>query len=200
MGAGAAAQGGMGTDAAPRGSYHCEIYRAGGSCDLCLHMKETNFVTSFHFGTKHGIWKHLAHDKVPNDVVRYWIYSIDEPCPKRYVGYTTNLKARFARFSTHKSTCNSKNSNTSGLATHFKEGCPNDDGDRKKLILNFTILDFYDSTSRKQQLAGHKTQYCKCSECSRAKRLEDRWIFRLGTMFGDTGLNCKDESLQNDGR
>ena len=85
------------------------------------------------------------------------------------------------------------------MATHFKDGCPSDDGDRRKLILNCTILDAYDSTIEKQQAAGHKSQYCKCSECCHAKRLEDKWIARLGTMFGDTGLNCKDESLQNDG-
>ena len=127
--------------------------------------------------------------------MRYWIYSIDEPCPKRYVGYTTYLKGRF---STHKSNCNTKNSNTTGLATHFKEGCPSDDGDRRKLILNFTILDAFDTTLEKQRQAGHTSQYCKCSECSRAKRLEDKWIARLGSMSGDSGLNCKDEFLQND--
>ena len=66
-------------------------------------------------------------------------------------------------------------------------------------MLNFTILDCYDSTAEKQQRAGHQSKYCKCSECSFAKRIEDKWIARLGTMFGDTGLNSKDESLQNDG-
>ena len=76
-----------------------------GLCDLCSHMKETNFITSLHFGTKHGIWKHLAHDKIPIGIVRYFIYAIDEPCPKMYVGYTNNLTARFAN---HKSSCNSK--------------------------------------------------------------------------------------------
>ena len=154
-------------------------------------MKETNFVTSFQFGTKHGIWKHLAHDKVPNNVVRYWIYAIDDPCPKLYVGYSTNVTARF---STHKSTANSRNSNSTGLAKHFKDGCPNDDFDRKKMMLNVTILDCFDTTEAKLRTAGHKGGYCNCSECGFAKRLEDKWIARLGSMFGESGLNSKEES------
>ena len=63
-GAAAHADGGVGGGAEegelPRGSFHCEVYRAGGSCDFCSHMKETNFIKSLHYGTKHGIWKHLA--------------------------------------------------------------------------------------------------------------------------------------------
>ena len=155
-------------------------------------MKETNFITSLHFGTKHGIWKHLRHDNVPNGIVRYFIYAIDEPCPKMYVGYTTNLNTRFAN---HKSSCNSKKSNATGLATHFKEGCPSDDGDRKKRILNLTILDSFDSTPEKLRQAGHKNRYCECRECIRAKKLEDIWIARLGTMHGDTGLNTKEDDV-----
>ena len=181
----------MDEEALPRGSYHCEVFRAGGSCDLCSHMKETNFVKSFHFGTKHGIWKHLAHDKIPNNVVRYWIYAIDDPCPKLYVGYTTNILGRFA---THKNTANSKNSNTTGLAKHFQQGCPNDDNDKRKFMLNITLLDCYDTTREKLRNAGHKSRYCDCSECRMARRIEDKWVARLGTMFGSSGLNSKEDA------
>ena len=149
-------------------------------------MKERNVIQSFQFGTKHEIWKHLAHDKVPNNVMRYWIYAIDDPCPTLYVVYTTNL---VARFSTHKNTANSKKSNATGLAKHFKNGCPSDDGDKRKSILNVTIVDCYDTTLEKLRIAGHKSKYCDCSECGVAKRLENKWISRLGTMFGETGLN-----------
>ena len=103
------------------------------------------------------------------------------------------------RFANHKSSCNSKNSNSTGLSTHFKEGCPSDIGDKRKLILNFTILDAYDTTVDKLRLAGHKNKYCKCSECTYAKRIEDRWIARLGTAFGNTALNTRDDDLQNRG-
>ena len=61
------------------------------------------------------------------------------------------------------------------------------------MILNVTILDCYDTTREKLRNAGHKTRYCDCSECGAAKRIESRWISRLGTVFGDTGLNSKDE-------
>ena len=154
-------------------------------------MKETNFIKSFHFNTKHGIWKHLAHDKVPRNIVRFWVYAIADPCPKLYVGYTTNILTRFAN---HKSTANSRSSNSTGLATHFKDGCPNDDGDKKKMMLTVTLLDCYDSTKEKLQIAGHKSKYCNCSECAIAKRLESKWISRLGSMVGSTGLNTKEEA------
>ena len=111
--------------------------------------------------------------------------------PKTIIGYTTNILTRFAN---HKSTANSKNSNSTGLATHFKVGCPNDDGDKKKMILNVTLLDCYDTTREKLRISGHKSKYCKCSECDIAKRLESKWILRLGSMFGSTGLNTKEES------
>ena len=153
-------------------------------------MKETNFVKSFHFGTKHGIWKHLAHDKIPNNVVRYWIYAIDDPCPQLYVGYNTNILGRFA---THKNTANSKNSNTTGLAKHFQEGCPNDNNDKRKMMLNITLLDCYDTTREKLRNARHKSKYCDCSECRAARRIEDKWVARLGSMFGNSGLNSKED-------
>ena len=153
-------------------------------------MKETNFVKSLHFVTKHGIWKHLAHYKVPNNIVRYFIYAIEDPCPTLYVGYTTNLTTRFAN---HKSTANSRKSNSTGLAKHFKDGCASDNGDKNKSILNVTILDCYDTTREKLRRAKHKDRYCECSECEIAKRLEHRWIARLGSMFGASGLNTKED-------
>ena len=93
------------------------------------------------------------------------------------------------RFATHKNTANSKNSNSTGLAKHFMEGCPNDDGDKSKKMLNITILDCYDTTREKLRRAGHKSRYCDCSECRVAKRIENKWIGRLGSTHGDTGLN-----------
>ena len=43
------------------GSYHCENYKKGKNCDVCSHMQERSFVTSFHFKTKHAIHGHLVH-------------------------------------------------------------------------------------------------------------------------------------------
>ena len=61
-------------------------------------------------------------------------------------------------------------------------------------MLNVTILDCFDTTEEKLKTAGHKGRYCNCSQCCFAKRLEDKWIARLGSMFGDSGLNTKEES------
>ena len=94
-----------------------------------------------------------------------------------------------ARFANHKSTANSKKSNSTGLAKHFKEGCPSDTGDRSKQILNITILDCYDTTNEKLVRASHKNKYCECKEWSIAKNLEQKWISRIGSMFGASGLN-----------
>ena len=34
---------------------------------------------------------------------------------------------------------------------------------------------------------------CSCSECNRLKRKEDMWILRMGTFYGDSALNSRDE-------
>ena len=39
--------------------------------------------------------------------------------------------------------------------------------------------------------AGHKKGYCKCSECDKLRKLENKWILRLGTFYGGSGLNAR---------
>ena len=125
------------------GSFNCQKYKNGGKCDLCFHMKEKEYIKSFYYDIPSKIHGHLAHDKVPDGKVRWWIYSIvDLPCEKMIVGSTTSPTDRWR---TYKSTCNSRNSNSTGLANHFKRGCPNDRG-RDKITLDFTLLDHYDTT------------------------------------------------------
>ena len=34
---------------------------------------------------------------------------------------------------------------------------------------------------------------CRCSECERLKCVEDKWICRMGSFYGDSGLNTRDE-------
>ena len=75
------------------------------------------------------------------------------------------------------------------------DGCPSDNGDKKKEILNLTILDCVDTTPEKLIQSGHKSKYCECRECLRAKKCEDIWIARLGTMSGTTGLNTKEDAV-----
>ena len=116
------------------GSFHCQKYREGGKCDLCKHMQEKEVIQSFHFGTSSKIHGHLTHDQFSTDdeKLRWYIYCIEDiPCHKQIVGSTTDPPARWR---THKSTCNAKNSNSTGLSKHFKEGCPHDDGKEKSIL------------------------------------------------------------------
>ena len=105
------------------------------------------------------------------------------------VGSTTNPTARW---STHKSTCNLRKSNSTGLSKHFKAGCPNDMG-LQKSTLDFTLVDFYDTSQEKLLLANHESgAKCRCVECGHLKAIEDRWIINLGTFY-EHGLNSRDE-------
>ena len=128
------------------GSFHCDKFKRGRKCDLCSHMIEKDHVQSFHFGIPSKIHGYLSHDKIPDGALRWFIYSIEDmPCHKRIVRSTTNPTNRW---STHKSSCNSEKSNSTGLSKHFKQGCPNDIG-RDKGTLDFTLIDFYDTTEGK---------------------------------------------------
>ena len=78
------------------------------------------------------------------------------------------------------------------LTKHFKAGCPNDTG-RDKATLDFTLLDYIDTTQEKLALANHEPgPKCRCSECEKLKALEDAWILKLGTFY-EKGLNTRDE-------
>ena len=155
-------------------------------------MVEKDHIQSIHFGVPLRIHGHLAHDKWPDGSIRWFIYSIlDIPCHLLYVGSSTNPVARWR---THKSTCNLRNSNSSGLAKHFKTGCPNDSG-RDKSTLDFTLLDYYDTTQEKLSHANHEPgPKCRCVECGHLKSIEDRWLVNLGTLYDErNGLNHRDE-------
>ena len=152
-------------------------------------MIEKDCVKSFHFGVSSKIHGSLSHDTAPQGVLRWFVYCIEDvPCQKIIVGSTTNPNNRW---STHKSSCNSQNSNSTGLSKHFKEGCPNDMG-RSKNTLDFTLIDHYDTTQEKLVLAKHVPgPKCRCKECENLKLIEDKWILKLGTFY--VGFNTRDE-------
>ena len=82
-----------------------------------------------------------------------------------------------------------------GLSKHFTigDGCPFDSG-RKKETLNFSLIDYYDTTSYALELAKHeKGPKCRCQECNNLKDLEDKNILKLGSFYGNSGLNERDE-------
>ena len=73
------------------------------------------------------------------------------------------------------------------------DGCHNDTGVDKD-HLRLTLLDFYDTTEEKLRVAGHKSgPQCKCGECKKLLKTENKWILRLGTFNGTSGLNTRDE-------
>ena len=171
------------------GSFHCNRFIEGGKCDLCAHMIEKDLVYSSYFKTYSRVHGHLSHDTTSLSYLRWFIYSIEDiPCQRRIVGSTTNPNARWSNYKSH---CNKKNSNSTGLSKHFKEGCPNDSGS-DKATLDFTLLDYYDTTEERLRLAQHVSgPKCRCLECKKLKNLEDFWILKLGTFYD--GFNTRDE-------
>ena len=86
---------------------------------------------------------------------------------------------------------------STGLSKHFTngDGCPFDRGKMKE-TLNITLIDFYDTTEEKLLKAKHdKGAKCRCQECSNLKDLEDKQILKLGTFYGSSGLNTRDEII-----
>ena len=123
-------------------------------------MSPTDFIYSHHFGTKIKIRGHLSHDYSPRGLIRWFIYTIEDmPCKLLYVG---SSQSPVARFSSHKSSCNSGKSKATGLAEHFiNDGCPHDPGTQKQ-TLNFTLVDHIDMLADKLAAAGHTSGACDC--------------------------------------
>ena len=73
------------------------------------------------------------------------------------------------------------------------DGCPNDTGKQKE-TLNFTLIDYIDVSPEYLVKIGHvKGPQCRCMECNRLKDVEDSWILKMGTFYGDGALNSRDE-------
>ena len=159
----------------------------------CEHMREVDFIESYWFQKRNRIHGHLAHDYKPADTIRWFIYCIEDiPCRKQITGSTINPRQRWSNY---KSSCNSGKSKSTGLCKHFSqwEGCPNDPG-RQKETLRFSLVDFYDTTEKKLEEAGHSPgAQCRCRECSNLKDLEDKWIMRISPFYGQCSLNTRDE-------
>ena len=154
-------------------------------------MIPVDHIESFHFGTKIKIRGHLAHDYSPPGMIRWFIYQIvDVPCHLIYVGSSTLPTSRFA---THKSTCNSESSKSTGLSKHFMNGgCPNDEG-REKSTLVVTLVDHLDTTQAELREAGHVSgPKCVCLICDKLKQLEDKFIMKTGSFYNH-GLNSRCE-------
>ena len=154
-------------------------------------MKETETVQSIYFSNKFRIHGHLRHDYSPVGKIRWFIYGIlDKPCGKQIIGSTQDPISRWANY---KSSCNKQNSKSTGLAKQFMDGCPFDTG-VEKMTLEYTLVDFFDTSKEKLRQAGHvQGPKCRCKECNSLKYLENKWMMKMGSMYGISGLNSRDE-------
>ena len=170
------------------GTYHCELYKRIQRCDVCSHMMERSWVTSEYYqGQKFAIHGRNINLKATEPKPLRWFVYLEEdiPCKKQYVGSTISVTSRWANT---KARCNAQDSDLAGLYKHFRDGCPNDDG-REKRNIRISLIDFMDTTVEKLQIAKHKKGKCKCSECDKLRKIENKWILRLGTFNGESGLN-----------
>ena len=185
--------GGVGTGRKHSGSYYCDKFNQGKSCDTCTHLqRETDCVQSMYNGHKFAIHGHLVHLPAgQKPKLRWFVYLLEDmACKLQYVGSTTDV---CSRWSSTKSACNKQNSNSTGLYKHFMEGCPHDTGVGKGHV-RLTLLDYLDTTEERLRLAEHQPgPQCKCEECRKLLKTENKWILRLGTFHGTSGLNTRDE-------
>ena len=146
------------------GSYYCENFKRGKSCDACKHLqRETDCVESFYFGRKFAIHGHLVHLQASQKPkLRWFVYLLEDlACRLQYVGSTIDI---CSRWSSTKSACNKGDSNSTGLYKHFMEGCPNDTG-AEKAHIRLTLLDYLDTSVEKLQAAEHRIgPQCQCTE------------------------------------
>ena len=63
------------------------------------------------------------------------------------------------------------------------------------MTLDYTLLDYYDTSLEKLALANHEPgPKCRCDECGHLKSIEDKWLVNLGTLYDDDkGMNSRDE-------
>ena len=51
-----------------------------------------------------------------------------------------------------------------------------------------------DVTEDELDKAGHVAgPKCRCNQCEKLKNIEDKWILRMGTFYGEGPLNTRDE-------
>ena len=157
-------------------------------------MTETRRVWSKHFQRTHAIRGHISHlGATVFPKTRWFVYlEEDSSCGLQYVGSTSSLTHRWANT---KKKCKDRNSNKTGLETHFMDGCPGQEN-RNLSHIRVTLLDHLDVTHDELKEKCHKDKPgCRCELCDKLKDLEDKWICRLGTLNKPHGLNSRDEII-----
>ena len=175
------------------GSYHCQLFRDKNRCDVCSHMTETSTIESFYFNRRFAIHGRNIHLPASQKKKYTWfVYVVrDEACGLVYVGSTVDVCSRWAQ--TKKACLDGNNTNT-GLYKHFSDGCPAHAAGGNLGHLRWTLVDHIVVTPEQLVIVGHQGgPKCRCSECLRLKKQEDKWICRLGSFYGNSGLNTRDE-------
>ena len=115
----------------------------------------------------------------------------DTACWLIYVGSTVDVCSRWAQT---KKACLDENSVNTGLYEHFRDGCPANTVNTDLAHLRWTLVDHIDVTEEQLVNAGRQGgAKCRCKECSRLKTVEDKWNCRLGSFYGSSGFNTRDE-------
>ena len=84
-----------------------------------------------------------------------------------------------------------------GLEKHFKKGCSQYKGPALEHV-RISLLEHFDTSEEKLRASSHLAgPGCRCSECNGLKRMEDKWITRMGSYHSETGLNERDEITRN---
>ena len=96
------------------GSYHCELYRTKGRCDVCSHMTETSTITSPCFGRRFAIHGRNIHLPASQKRKLTWfVYVVEDiACGMIYVGSTVDVCSRWAQT---KKACLDENSVNTGI-------------------------------------------------------------------------------------
>ena len=153
-------------------------------------MVETSSIYSSYFKKRFAIHGHNVHlPASQRNKIKWFVYSVEYKLI--YVGGTTNICRRWANT---KKACLDCDSVNTGLYKHFKNGCPggNEGGELEQL--RWTIIDFMETTNEKLTVAGHQAgpKY-RCSECQKLNTIEEKWICRLGSFYGENGLKSNQE-------
>ena len=207
--AGLDAQGAAGLDGGPQpargldlqqsnGSFHCPYHQKSGKCDVCGRMVETRNVLSTHFNVKHSIAGHNVHLPATQAKKHRWFVYLEECVhPEgtfQYVGSTDSMTHRWANTKSkiHSLVAGRAGKAGTGLESHFKGGCSEYDAGLKSVRV--ALLEHMNVSEEGLRTASHQAgPGCQCSQCTRLKNIEDKWICRLGTFHGHFGLNERDE-------
>ena len=57
---------------------------------------------------------------------------------------------------------------------------------RGKETLKISLVDYVDVSKEELRKAGHvKGPKCRCEQCGKLKGIEDGWILKMGTFYGE---------------